>query len=117
MDNYTYKEYSDEESRIYNEAITKLLNLISNGVKFNDACDLINVEDEELKGFIIDDVIKIVIAELHYINKIPLKGISEFLDLPIEVILKANKEMLEDLSNSSIDFHRIDNPDIPYGNA
>lgn len=117
MDNYIYKQYSEEESRIYNNAISKILNDLSNGIKFKDACDSVIIEDEELKEYVMDDVIKIVIAELHYMNKIPLKKIADFLELPIETIIKANKEMIEDLSNSSIDLHRIYNPDTPIGNA
>lgn len=117
MDNYIYKEYSEDESKIYNSAISKILHDLSNGIKFKDACDSVIIEDEELKEYIIDDVIKIVIAELHYINKISLYKIADFLELPIETIIKANNEMIEDLGNSSIDFYKINYPDTPIGNA
>ena len=77
---------------------------IQNGVKFDLACEFITMEDEELKAMIIDDALKIELAELHYGKRIPLLEVSKQLGVPMDRLLKASHEMLEDLMHTSEEF-------------
>ncbi|MEW6066900.1 MAG: hypothetical protein AB1610_01180 [Nitrospirota bacterium] len=114
MENVTYKEYSEEENRIYNEAITKILEGLKNGLNFSDACNMADVKEKGLKGFIEDDVLKIVIAEMHYVQGSSLKEIADKLSISVGDLNKANSEMLEDISMMTTN---IFNPNIQIGNA
>lgn len=95
--NFIFKEYSEEESRIYEKAIKEIMENFKNGMPFQDAVDKVELEDQQLKALIEDDALKILIAELAYVAKIPFEELAEILKLPIERIRTANLEMLEDV--------------------
>ncbi len=94
---FIYKEYSDEESKIYEKAMQEILLNIKNGMSFQEAIDKVEVSEPELKAFIEDDALKILIAELCYVSKIPFEELAKMLGLPIERVREANFEMLEDI--------------------
>ena len=114
-----YKEYSPEEDRIYSESITKIREGMKNGLTFSEACQSIDVADEELKEFILDDALKIMIAELHYGKSMKLDEVSRTLNVPMARISVASLEMLEDAGIAAAELNRKDNPkpDGPAGNA
>ena len=77
---------------------------LENGVRFDLACEFIGIEDRELRAMIIDDALKIEIAELHYGKQIPLLEVSKRLGVSMDRLLKATHEMLEDLMHTSEEF-------------
>ena len=98
-----YKQFTEEEDRIYKRSIEVIRSNISNGVKFDLACEFITVDDRELKGLIIDDALKIEIAELHYGKRIPLRDVATKLGVSMERLLQASTEMMEDVVKTSED--------------
>lgn len=94
---FVFRNYSDEESEIYDSAMKEIMQNIKKGMSFREAVDNVFVEDEILKGLIEDDALKILIAELCYVSKIPFEELADMLKLPLETIRKANFEMLEDV--------------------
>ena len=112
-----YKQYSPEEDRIYTESIAKIREGMKNGLTFDKACDAISVADEELKGFILDDALKIMIAELHYGKGLSLEDVAKTLSVPMGKISVASLEMLEDAGVAAAELHRKTMPSGPAGNA
>jgi hypothetical protein len=98
-----YKQFTEEEDRIYKRSIEVIRSNIINGVKFDLACEFITVDDRELKGLIIDDALKIEIAELHYGKRIPLRDVAKKLGVSMERLLQASTEMMEDVVKTSED--------------
>jgi len=96
--NFVFKEYSDEDNKIYEDVMKKIMQNIKNGMSFKEAVDSIDIKDNELKGFIEDDALKILIAELCYVSKIPFEELADMLKLPLDTIRTANLEMLEDIA-------------------
>lgn len=117
MDEFEYKKYTLEEKKIYNEALPKIIEGLKKGLKFNEACAITNVEDKDLKEFIIDDALKVMIAELHYAKRFSLQEVADRLDVPIETINKANREMLEDVKRTARAIFKMENPDTTIGDA
>lgn len=103
-----YKQYTPEEDRIYEETIAIILQSLKNGLNFKEACSMIRVEDHDLKRFIIDDALKIMIAEMHYSKGLSLQQVSDALNVPIRTIGIANMEMLEDVGITSANFYLDD---------
>lgn len=95
--NFVYRKYSDEESIIYEKVLSEILVNIKNGMTFQDAMDNVNVSDSNLKALIEDDALKILIAELCYVSKIPFEELAKMISIPLERIRNANIEMLEDI--------------------
>ena len=117
MENFTYKEYTEEESKVYNEAMDSIMEGLQSGLSFTDACGSLNIEDKMLKEFIMDDALKIMIADLHYNKGLPLEHVSSALNVPVEVVARAHGEMLEDVEISTTQGYKSVHPDSPIGNA
>jgi hypothetical protein len=117
MEEFSYKEYSEEENAIYQEVLPRILEDVKEGSSFYKACDNVRVEDKELKAFIVDDALKILIAELHYKQGCPLHDIAVQLEVPEDVINRANREMIQDVSLSASEVFRSENPDARFGTA
>ncbi len=107
-----YKEYTPEEEVIYKGAISKIMDGIKNGLNFNEACSIVDVQDSELKQFIFDDALKIMIAEMHYGKGIPLYDVADKLKVPVRSINIAVMEMLEDAGIASADAYKKNNPNF-----
>lgn len=114
-----YKEYSPEEDRIYSESIAKIREGMRNGLAFDKACQTIEVADEELREFILDDALKIMIAELHYGKGTNLEEVARILNVSMGKVSLASLEMLEDAGIAAAEQSRKENlkPNGPVGNA
>lgn len=117
MGEFFYKEYTEEENDVYQEVLPKILEDVKEGCSFYKACDNVTVEDKKLKAFIVDDALKILIAELHYKQGCPLHDIAGQLEVPEDVIDRANREMIQDVSLTASEVFRLENPDTQFGNA
>jgi len=94
--------FLSEAERTYMNALAKIREGLAKGFDFNSACTTVRIDDESLRQAVFDDVLKVIIAEEHFIRKIPLEEISRKLNLPIDRLEKARAEMLEDVEKSSI---------------
>ena len=117
MADFKYKEYTEEESRIYNESMAKIKGGIENGLSFHEACNSLNIGNKELANFIADDALKVAIAEMHYGKGLLLQQVAEELKVPVKKINDAHLEMLEDAGITAAEFYRMTNPGGPAGNA
>ena len=117
MEDFRYKEYTEEESRIYHDAMDRIMEALHNGMNFRDACGTADVGDEELKRFIEDDALKIMIADMHFKKGASFEEVADALKVPVDIIIKANAEMLEDISISTAEVFKAANPDAQFGNA
>ncbi|MEW6585231.1 MAG: hypothetical protein AB1442_06420 [Nitrospirota bacterium] len=117
MEDFQYKDYTEDESTLYNDVMNKIMAGLRNGLTFSDACDAAVSEDKELKEFIVDDALKIVIVDLHYVGGLSLEDVASTLKVPFDTVNKAHSEMIEDVSISSAEAFRMSNPDTPFGNA
>lgn len=122
MGNITLKEYSDEESRIYEESIAKMRENMKNGMQIDEACDAIDVKDSELKRLIAEDFLKITIAEMRYTQGLPLEAVAQELKIPYERVVKVHRMMIEEAMQTQAAQFRSFHPenlglDEPKGNA
>jgi hypothetical protein len=86
----------------YKEAVKKIREGLEKGLDFDSACAAIKADDEQLKKRIIDDMLKVIIAEEHYNKNIPLDKLSDVLKVSMDRLETAKQEMLEDVKESSI---------------
>jgi hypothetical protein len=117
MEDFRYKEYTEEESAIYKEAMDQIMAALKNGQKFGDACNTIYIEDKKLKEYIQDDALKIIIADMHYVKGFSMQHVADILYVSLEILNKAHAEMMEDIELTSTEIYRINNPDSPIGNV
>ncbi|MBZ0155243.1 MAG: hypothetical protein K8I29_03400 [Alphaproteobacteria bacterium] len=117
MADVRYKQYTEEEGRMYDSAISRIREGMKNGLSFQEACAAIEVGDAELRGLILDDALKIMIAEMHFGKGILLPQVAGLLKVPMDKISTAVAEMLDDVGATAAELYRQKNPDAPFGNA
>ncbi len=91
-----------ETDKAYEKAEAKIREGLAQGLDFDTACAAIEVKDEELRKSIIDDMIKVLIAEEHFTKNIPLEELANRLKIPVERLESAKSGMIEDVKNTSI---------------
>jgi hypothetical protein len=117
MGDFTYKVYTEEETQIYHESMDKIMKGLEKGLSFHESCSGIIIKDEQLKGFILDDALKIMIADIHYKKGLSLQHVADALQVSIDTINKANAEMLEDIEITATEAYKMNNPHGLTGNA
>jgi len=101
-------EYSEEEDRIYNESITAIREAMEAGRSFDEACEGLRIEDRELKRFIVDDFLKITIAEEHFNRGASLEDVARKLGISLERVERARDEMLKEVQQASIEVYKAE---------
>jgi len=91
-----------ETDKAYEKAASKIREGLSQGLDFDSACAEIEIEDQELKMSIIDDVMKVIIAEEHFGKNIPLDEIAKKFKISVDRLESSKLSMMDDVKNSSI---------------
>lgn len=95
-----------EEDKIYFETIEKIKTAVKNGMGFDEACDSVNLEDSGLKELIVDDSLKVLIAELYFTQGMSTDKVAELLKIPVERVNSAKENMLKDVEETTIKAYR-----------
>jgi hypothetical protein len=117
MGDFQYKEYTEEESRIYNEALNNIMASLQKGLSFDEACADVDITDSELKGFVMDDALKVLIADIHYAKKLPLEHVADTFKVSMDIINKANMEMMQDVEIATSEVYKTKHSEGHIGNA
>ncbi len=94
--------FKSETAKIYEKAEATIREKLAQGLDFDSACDAITISDEEVKKGIIDDLLKVLIAEEHFTKGVSLDEISKKLGIAEDRLVKAKAEMLEDVKDASV---------------
>ena len=94
--------FLSEAEKIYMNALVKIKEGLAKGFDFVSASASVTIDDESLKQAVFDDVLKVILAEEHFVKKVPLEQISRELNLPIDRLERARAEMLEDVEKSTV---------------
>lgn len=99
--------FLSESEKTYMHALAKIREGLAKGFDFTSASTAVSIEDTSLKQEVLDDVLKVLIAEEHFVKKVPLEQLGRKLNLPADRLEKARAEMLEDIEKSSLNaFYR-----------
>ncbi|MFA4827616.1 MAG: hypothetical protein WC594_00235 [Thermodesulfovibrionales bacterium] len=100
-----------EEHKKYKKAIEKIKDAVKNGMNFEEACNSVDIEDAEKKTTLIDDALKVLIADMYFMQKMSTDKIAEILKIPIERITSARESMLEEIKETAVKTFRRGVPD------
>jgi len=92
-----YRVFTKEEEKIYDGEIKRLQKLIAEGATYDDACKTIRLNDPEMRQIITDDLLKVMIAELHYGKGKSFEEIAQSLNIKVADIQKMHRIMIEDV--------------------
>ncbi len=94
--------FKSETAKIYEKAEAAIREKLAQGLDFDSACAALEIPDEQLRTGIIDDMLKVLIAEEHFTKNVSLNDISKKLNIEVGRLEKAKAEMLEDVKNASV---------------
>jgi hypothetical protein len=101
-----YEETASEEDRLYDESVEKVLTGVRGSLTFEQAAGLIEVKEASIRAAILDDALKVLLAEMHFAGKKPLKEVAQALGLPIKRLEKARAEMLREVEQAAIEKYK-----------
>jgi hypothetical protein len=110
-----YSDLSSEEEKQYDESVKRIQKAITQGMTFEQAVSLVDVKNEKLKGAIVDDALKVLIAEIHFTGGLPIEDTAKKLRLSIEIVTKARQEMIDSVEAAAIQKYKEESG--PVGNA
>jgi hypothetical protein len=103
MPEFEYKEFTAEESRIYEEAVNKFREAIGAGQTLKQAYESYAIADQKLRSLIQADFLKILIAERHFAGREPMEKIAKDLDISLELLMDTHARMLQEVGVSAAD--------------
>lgn len=97
MPSFDFKEFTDEESKIYEEAVSKFREAVDAGKTLRQAYESYAIEDKKLEKLIQVDFLKILIAERHFGQHQFLDDIAKALDVSASLIKDTHARMLQEV--------------------
>lgn len=104
-----YDEGKSEEDRLYEDSILKIKAEVQEKKKsFEEAAAGILVADEAVRAAILDDALKVLIADMHFARGMALEELANKLKLPVERIQLARTEMIQQVEQEAIDKYKTE---------
>ncbi len=97
MPEFLFKEFTPEESTIYENAVNTFREAIAAGKTLRQAYESYAVVDKELEALIQADFLKIMIAERHFARQQSLEDVAKALDVPLDLVKDTHKRMLQEV--------------------
>jgi hypothetical protein len=117
MPEFEYKEFTAEESRIYEEAVKMFREAVAAGKTLRQAYESYAITDPGLRSLIQADFLKILIAERHFAGRQPMEKIANDLDVSLELLMDTHARMLQEVGVSAANqFSREHGPLDPKTN-
>jgi hypothetical protein len=101
-----YEEIASEDDRLYDESVEKVIAGVKRSLTFEQAAALIDLKDGATREAVLDDALKVLVAEMHFAAKKPLKEMASALGLPIKRLEKAREEMLKEVEQAAIEKYK-----------
>lgn len=95
--------FKSEETKAYERAFGLIRDGLDRGLGFDEACAAVQMDDENLKNRIVDDMLKVIIAEEHFARKVPLDTLAAALKVSEDRLKQAKESMFEDIRKTSVD--------------
>ena len=97
MPEFDFKEFTPEESAIYDEAVNKFREAIASGKTLRQAYESYAISDKGLEKLIQVDFLKILIAERHFGRHQSLEEIAKALGVSTTIITETHARMLQEV--------------------
>jgi hypothetical protein len=86
-----------EATQKYRLEINRVREGLAKGLGFEEASAAIEEKDEGLRHGLIEDALKVLIAEEHFSKGVPLEKMAARLKLPVEQLESAKQSMLDEI--------------------
>ncbi len=101
MPEFQFKQFTPEEDKIYEEAISRFRSALDAGKPLREVYESYAIQDRELENLIRADFLKIVIAERHFGKGQTLEELAAALSVPLDLIRDTKNRMLQEAGISA----------------
>jgi hypothetical protein len=98
-------EFTEEEAKVHHAGFKIIFEGMQRGLSFDDACAGLKVVDPVMRQIIVDDYLKVTIAEQHFEAKRDLKDVALDLSIPLERVEAAKGQMMAEVEKAAIDHY------------
>lgn len=105
--------FTPEEHRIHDAGIAAIRAGLEAGESFDEACRRIEAADGDLRRIIVDDFLKVTIAQRHFQGGESTEDVARALGVSTERIEFARTEMLAEVAAASVDVFRRQSEQAP----
>ncbi len=103
MPEFAFKQFTPEESRIYEEAMHAYREALAGGKKLNDAYEAFSIADSGLRALIQADFLKVLIAERHIGRRQDLETVAKDLGVSPDLLRDTYGRMLQEVGAAAAD--------------
>lgn len=105
--------FSAEEERLHTAGFATIREGLAAGLDFEKACAGIKATDADLRRIIVDDYLKVTIAQRNFQDGESTSDIAAALGIGIERVELARREMLAEVAAASVNVFRSQGGQIP----
>ncbi|WP_130471319.1 hypothetical protein [Candidatus Magnetaquicoccus inordinatus] len=98
--------FSEDQDLVHSRAIEFLRKKIKKGDPWKKAVADLTIADQAFKAVILDDFLKITLAERHFQGKEEIKSIARLLQVPVELLEAVKEAMIREVRDASIEVYR-----------
>lgn len=99
--------FTPEQDVIYESAIGHLREGVAKGWPWDKIAASIQLADPALKAIVLDDFLKITLAERHFQGGEGLKKIAQSLKVPMKLLVALKEAMIEEVSQASVKVYQM----------
>ena len=103
--------FSADQDRVHADAIAFLQKRLKKGASWKQASEELAIPDPRFKAVILDDFLKITVAERHFQGGESIKSIARFLQVPVELLVAVKEDMIREVRDASIEVYDRSQPD------
>jgi len=105
--------FTPEEDRLHESGIAAIREGLAAGLGFDAACARIEAADPDLRRIIVDDFLKVTIAQRHFQGGESTEAVAAALGISAARVEFARKEMLAEVAAASVDVFRRQGGKLP----
>lgn len=76
---------------LYDDSIRKIRSAVDKGLSFDEACCLVEITDMDVRESVVNEALKLLVAEMHYRGGMPLKQLALKLRLSLSRLMNAKE--------------------------
>jgi hypothetical protein len=105
--------FTAEEERLHAEGFAAINAAMAAGLGFDAACGRVEAADPELRRIIVDDFLKVTIAQRHFQGGQGTADVAAALGIAVERVEVARQQMLAEVAAASVDAFRRQSGQAP----
>jgi hypothetical protein len=99
--------FSPEQDKVYDSVIAHLTEGVAKGLPWKKVADSVQMNDKKFKAVILDDFLKITIAQRHFQGGEGLKQVAKSLKVPMDLLIELRAAMIEEVSEASVKVYQM----------